>query len=107
MTSVGSSTSTTPNTTPTTTTNTSLTQTTNGAGSQSIGGLATGLDTNAIIAALVAAQRSHEDTYNAQVQLDQIRIQSYNLIQQDLSSLTTAALALNSASDWQALTATS
>lgn len=114
MTSVGSTTSTTPTTTttttptPTTTTDgSSLTQTATGAGLQSIGGLATGLDTNSIIAALVNAQAALQNPYKQQVQLDQIRIQSYGLIQSGLTSLSTAALALNSASDWQALTATS
>ena len=61
VTSIGSSTSTTPTTTPTTTTDSSLVQTAAGAGSQSIGGLATGLDTNAIIAALVASERALEN----------------------------------------------
>ena len=72
MTSIGSTTSTTPTTTTTDPTTTSpaaastdptsaLIQTTNGAGAQSIGGLATGLDTNAIIAALVASERALEN----------------------------------------------
>ncbi len=114
MTSIGSSTSTTPTTTtdPTTTAapatgTSSLVQTANGAGTQSIGGLATGLDTNAIISALVAAERALEDPIKNQGQLDQIALQSYGLIRTDLSSLSTAALALARPAAWNTLAATS
>jgi flagellar hook-associated protein 2 len=119
MTTIGSTTSTTPTTTttdPTTTTTdpttttppgSSLIQTTNGAGAQSIGGLATGLDTNAIIAALVASERALEDPIKNQASLDQVALQSYTLIRQNLATLTTATNALSQPSGWQALLAQS
>jgi flagellar hook-associated protein 2 len=110
VTSIGSTTSTTPTVTPTTTTtnpSSSLVQTANGAGAQSIGGLATGLDTNAIINALVAAERALEDPIKAQGQLAQIALQSYQLIRNDLTALNTAALALSRPTGWALLTATS
>ncbi len=113
MTSIGSSTSPTPTTTtPTTTTPTtidtsSLIQTANGAGAQSIGGLATGLDTNAIIAALVASERALEDPIKNQATAANLALQSYGLIRTDLSSLTTAAIALARPASWNTLAATS
>ena len=108
MTSIGSTTSTTPTTTPTTTDPTSsLIQTTTGTGTQSIGGLATGLDTNAIIAALVASERALENPIKNQGSLAQIALQSYGLIRTDLSALSTASLALARPSSWNSLAATS
>jgi flagellar hook-associated protein 2 len=111
MTSIGSSTSTNP-TTPTTTTTdptttSSLIQTANGAGTQSIGGLATGLDTNAIIAALVASERALEDPIKNQATQNQTALQGYALIRTGLSGLSAAALSLSQPSGWQALLATS
>src|ERR1700709_2320466 len=94
MTSIGSSTSTTPTPTPTTTTDSSLVQTATGAGSQSTGGLATGLDTNAIIAALVASERALENPIKNQGTAAQIALQSYALIRSGMSTLSTASLAL-------------
>ena len=113
MTSIGSSTSGT--TTPTTTTSTTATtsptstliQTATGAGAQSIGGLATGLDTNAIISALVAAERALEDPIKNQASLAQVALQSYGLIRSNLSALTTASLALARPAAWNMLAATS
>ena len=60
---------------PTTTTDptSSLIQTTNGAGTQTIGGLATGLDTNAIIAALVASERALENPIKNQARARESR----------------------------------
>jgi flagellar hook-associated protein 2 len=108
VTSIGSTTSTTPTTTPTTTDPTSsLIQTTTGTGTQSIGGLATGLDTNAIIAALVASERALENPIKNQGSLAQIALQSYGLIRTDLSALSTASLALARPSSWNSLAATS
>lgn len=108
MTSIGSSTSTTPTTTPTTTDPTSsLIQTTNGAGSQSIGGLATGLDTNAIISALVASERALENPIKNQAARAQLALQSYALIRTGLTGLSTAALALARPASWNTLAATS
>lgn len=114
MTSIGSTTSTTPSTTSTTPTTTdpstaasSLVQTTNGAGTQSIGGLATGLDTNAIISALVASERALENPIKNQGTQAQLALQSYGLIRTGLSSVTTAALALARPAAWNTLKATS
>ena len=109
MTSIGSSTSTTPTTTPTTdpTSTSSLVQTVNGAGTQSIGGLATGLDTNAIIAALVASERALENPIKNQASLAQLALQSYGLIRTGLTGLSTAALALARPASWNTLAATS
>lgn len=118
MTSIGSTTSTTPTTTTTdpTTTNpaatstdptSALIQTTNGAGAQSIGGLATGLDTNAIIAALVASERALENPIKNEGTRAQIALQSYGLIRTGLSTLSTATLALARPTAWNSLAATS
>jgi flagellar hook-associated protein 2 len=116
VTSIGSTTSTTPTTTPTTTATdptattdptSSLIQTTTGTGTQSIGGLATGLDTNAIIAALVASERALENPIKNQGALAQLALQSYTLIRTNLSSLTTATLALARPAAWNTLAATS
>ena len=114
MTSIGSSTSPTPTTTtpatpttPTTIDTSSLVQTANGAGAQSIGGLATGLDTNAIIAALVASERALENPIKNQATAANLALQSYGLIRTDLSSLTTAAIALARPASWNTLAATS
>ncbi|HEV7525612.1 MAG TPA: flagellar filament capping protein FliD, partial [Acidimicrobiia bacterium] len=108
MTSIGSSTSTTPTTTtPTTVDTSSLTQTTNGAGSQSIGGLATGLDTNAIIKALVDAERALENPIKNQATRASIALQSYSLIRSDLATLSTAALSLARPAAWNSLAASS
>jgi len=115
VTSIGSSTSTTPTTIDPTSGTTSapasptssLIQTTNGAGAQSIGGLATGLDTNAIIAALVAAERALEDPIKNQGTRDNLFLQSYALIRTGLTSLSTAALALARPAAWNTLAATS
>jgi flagellar hook-associated protein 2 len=85
----------------------SLIQTTNGAGAQSIGGLATGLDTNAIIAALVASERALENPIKNQGSLAQIALQSYGLIRTDLTGLSTAALGLARPAAWNTLAATS
>ncbi len=85
----------------------SLTQTTTGAGTQSIGGLATGLDTNAIISALVASERALEDPIKAQGQLANISLQAYGLIRTDMSALSQAALALARPASWHQLAATS
>ena len=110
MTSIGSSTTTTPTTTtPTTTTDptSSLIQTANGAGAQSIGGLATGLDTNAIINALVASERALENPIKNQGTHASLALQSYALIRTGLSGLTTAALTLARPASWNTLAATS
>jgi flagellar hook-associated protein 2 len=110
VTSIGSSTSTTPTTPttdPTTTPTSPLIQITNGAGTQSIGGLATGLDTNAIIAALVASERALENPIKNQASLAKIALQSYGLIRSDLTGLSTAALALARPASWNTLAATS
>jgi flagellar capping protein FliD len=122
VTSIGSTTSTTPTTTDPTTTSTdptttstdptatatsSLVQTAVGAGAQSIGGLATGLDTNAIIAALVASERALENPIKNQGTMAQIALQSYGLIRTGLSTLSTATLALARPSAWNNLAATS
>src|SRR4051812_29655073 len=95
--SIGNSTPTTP----------SLTQTVVGAGQQSIGGLATGLDTNAIINALVASKRALENPIKSQADRASIGLQSYALIRTDLGAFTTAALALARRVGWNALTASS
>lgn len=115
MTSIGSTTSTTPTTTttdPTTTTTdptstSSLIQTATGAGAQSIGGLATGLDTNAIIAALVASERALENPIKNQGTMASIALQSYGLIRTGLATLSTATLALARPAAWNSLAATS
>jgi flagellar hook-associated protein 2 len=104
MTTIGSTTPTDPTTTGT---GNSLVQTAVGAGAQSIGGLATGLDTNAIIAALVASERALEDPIKNQASLDQVALQSYALIRTNLATLTTATNALSQPSGWQTLLATS
>jgi flagellar hook-associated protein 2 len=108
VTSIGSTTSTTP-TTPTTTTDptSSLIQTASGAGSQSIGGLASGLDTNAIINALVASERALENPIKNQGSLASLALQSYALIRTGLSTLSTAALTLARPASWNTLAATS
>ena len=85
----------------------SLIQTTNGAGTQSIGGLATGLDTNAIISALVASERALEDPIKAQGTAAQTALQSYSLIRTGLATVTTTAVALSQPSAWNTLAATS
>jgi flagellar hook-associated protein 2 len=100
--SIGSST-----TNPSTTDTTSLLQTVTGAGLQTIGGLATGLDTNAIIKALVDSERALENPIKNQANLANIGLQSYSLIRTDLSAFTSAALALARPSGWNLLTATS
>ncbi|HET9728041.1 MAG TPA: flagellar filament capping protein FliD [Acidimicrobiia bacterium] len=97
--SIGSST--TPTTTP------SIIQTTVGAGSQSIGGLATGLDTNSIINALVAAERAQENPIKAQADSANLALQAYAAIRTDMSAFSTAALALARPSGWNVLTASS
>jgi flagellar hook-associated protein 2 len=84
-----------------------LTQTVNGAGLQSIGGLATGLDTNGIINALVAAERAQENPIRSQADRANISLQSYGLIRTDLTAFSTAALALARPAGWNALTASS
>ncbi len=94
-------------TTPSTPTSSSIVQTANGAGTQSIGGLGTGLDDNAIVAALVAAERAQEDPIKTQADLANLSLQSYGLVRTDLASLSTAALALARPAAWQTLTATS
>jgi flagellar hook-associated protein 2 len=107
VTSIGSSTSTTPTTTTTPTPTSGVTQTANGAGLQSIGGLATGLDTNAIISALVASERALENPIKNQATRAQIALQSYAIIRADLATLTTAALGLARPSSWNSLAAAS
>jgi flagellar hook-associated protein 2 len=84
-----------------------LTQTVTGAGLQTIGGLATGLDTNAIIAALVNSERALENPIKNQADLANIGLQSYSLIRTDLSAFSTAALALARPAGWNLLTASS
>jgi flagellar hook-associated protein 2 len=74
---------------------------------QSIGGLATGLDTNAIIKALVDAERALENPIKAQGQLAQIKLQAYSLIRNDLDALNTTALTLSHPADWRVLSAKS
>ena len=106
MTSIGSSTTPTTPTTPTTVSS-SIIQTTNGAGSQSIGGLATGLDTNAIITALVAAERSLEDPIKNEAARANLALQSYALIRSNLATLGTASLALARPAAWNTLAAAS
>ncbi|MDQ1383157.1 MAG: Flagellar hook-associated protein 2 N-terminus [Actinomycetota bacterium] len=109
MTSIGNTTSTTPATptTPSTDPTSSLIQTAAGSGSQSIGRLATGLDTNAIISALVASERALENPIKNEGTRAQIALQSYALIRSGMSILGTAALALARPSAWNILAASS
>jgi flagellar hook-associated protein 2 len=90
-----------------TTLTSALTQITNGAGAQSIGGLATGLDTNAIINALVAAERVQENPIKNQGDLANIALQAFGLMRTDLTAFNSAALALARPSGWNTLSASS
>jgi flagellar hook-associated protein 2 len=90
-----------------TTSTSALTQITNGAGAQSIGGLATGLDTNAIINALVAAERVQENPIKNQGALANIALQAFGLIRTDLTAFSAAALTLARPAGWNALSASS
>ena len=75
---------------------------------QSISGLASGLDDNAIISELVAAQRGAEESpVNAQIAAANAQLLSYAQIEADTTTLQSAARALSSPTAWQALTATS
>jgi flagellar hook-associated protein 2 len=79
-----------------------------GVVTQSISGLASGLDDNEIISELVAAQRSaEEDPVNAQIASANSQLLSYAQIDADATTLQAAARALSSPTAWQALTATS
>jgi flagellar hook-associated protein 2 len=79
-----------------------------GVTTQSISGLASGLDDSQIISELVAAQRSaEEDPVNAEIAADQAQLAAYSQIESDTTSLQSAAQALSSPTAWQALTASS
>ena len=79
-----------------------------GVVTQSISGLASGLDTNEIISELVAAQRSaEEDPVNSQISSANAQLLAYSQIEADTSTLQSAARALSSPSAWNALVATS
>ena len=94
---------------PTTTgpTATSITGT-SGVLTQSVSGLASGLDTNQIISELVAAQRSAEEgPVNVQIASANAQLLSYAQVTADTTTLQAAARALSSPSAWQALTAVS
>ena len=93
-----------------TTTGPTATAVTGAAGvlTQSISGLASGLDTNEIISELVAAQRSaEEDPVNSQISSANAQLLAYSQIEADTSTLQSAARALSSPSAWNALVATS
>ena len=63
-----------------------------GSVTQSISGLSSGLDTNAIIASLVAAERaSREDPVNAQIAADNAKLLAYAEIAADAATLQSAA----------------
>ena len=75
---------------------------------QSISGLASGLDTNAIIAQLVAAERSsREDPVTAQITAANAKLLAYAQITADATTLQAASRAISSPISWQALTASS
>ena len=109
MTSIGSSTSTTPTTVDRTDRHVVARSRRRAApDAQSIGGLATGLDTNAIIAALVASRAgAREPDQEPGIARDQLALQSYALIRTGLTALSTATLALARPAAWNTLTATS
>jgi len=93
-----------------TTTGPSASAVTGAAGvlTQSISGLASGLDDSQIISDLVAAQRAaEEDPVNAQIAAANSQLLSYAQIEADTTTLQSAAQALSSPSAWQALTASS
>jgi flagellar hook-associated protein 2 len=93
-------TSTTPTATPLTSADGSVTQ--------SISGLSSGLDTNAIVAQLVAAERaSREGPVTAQISAANAQLLAYAQISADATTLQSAAKAISSQVSWQALTATS
>jgi len=106
----GSTPPTTSTSTAPTTTGPSATSVTGAAGvlTQSISGLASGLNDSQIISDLVAAQRaSEEDPVNALIAAANAQLLSYSQIEVDTTTLQSAAQALSSPSAWQALTATS
>jgi flagellar hook-associated protein 2 len=74
---------------------------------QSIGGLGTGLDTSAIIEALVASKRVLSNPIRAQAQLADITLKAYGLIRTDFAALSAAAVALKNPISWHSLRATS
>jgi flagellar hook-associated protein 2 len=79
-----------------------------GVVTQTISGLSTGLDTGAIIAQLVAAQRANrEGPINQQIANANASLLAYSQIQADATILQSAARALSAPTAWQALTAQS
>ena len=79
-----------------------------GALTQSISGLSSGLDTNSIIAQLVAAERaSREDPVTAQISAANAKLLAYAQITADATTLQAASRAISSPLSWQALTASS
>jgi flagellar hook-associated protein 2 len=79
-----------------------------GSVTQSISGLSSGLDTNAIIASLVAAERaSREGPVNAQIATANAKLLAYAQISADAATLQSASKAISSPLSWQALTASS
>lgn len=91
----------------TTPTATSLTGA-NGALTQSISGLSSGLDTNAIVQQLVAAERSsRENPVTAQIAAANAKLLAYAQITADTTTLQAASRAISSPTSWQALTASS
>ncbi len=84
-----------------------LTSTT-GATTQTISGLATGLDTTSIIKQLVAVQRSsREGPVNSRIASANAKLLAYAQITADATTLQAASRAISSRTSWQALTASS
>ncbi len=75
--------------------------------SQSISGLASGLDTAAIIDQLVSIERQSEDLVKARGTTAQTALASYAAIRTQLAGVRTAASALAHVADWRPLSATS
>ncbi|MGQ0826016.1 MAG: flagellar filament capping protein FliD [Actinomycetota bacterium] len=74
---------------------------------QSISGLGTGLDTNAIIQQLVALERRSVDLVKSRATKAQTALTSYSAIRSTISGLKSASAALMRTTDWRPLTATS
>jgi flagellar hook-associated protein 2 len=75
---------------------------------QSISGLGSGLDTNAIVSQLVAAQRANrEGPVKSQISAANAQLIAYAQIQVDTTTLQSAARALATPTAWNALTAVS
>ncbi|HEY7628593.1 MAG TPA: flagellar cap protein FliD N-terminal domain-containing protein, partial [Ilumatobacteraceae bacterium] len=69
----------------------------------SVGGLATGLDTNSIISQLVEVERGMANPIKARGTAANNALLAYSLIRTDLLSVNAAARALSHATDWRAL----